>query len=351
MAFETYDVFHVARHPEVPSRSAVEVLSSGTGYNHDENYLLCNRFEGFTGITPETSAPLGPGWLVNAADGLVFLRDSREKPILQAKKVKAFGFDFDAAEPTLDPAEFDDQVDEIVAMATVMPFVDMVYYSRSKSSSLFRTRTYEHLVCEDQQGNRREYTFEGPKGWFEKQTSMIVSYLATRLTCEQQALTEFVLDGVLGGQTFWQEMRQLLRTKGLRFASADHSVNFASFFGVHGFIPRFLDGPQETMDFLISETGSRLAAAGFSQGESLARCYLYRDGIKMLLPIVEDQPWRGAGQEACKDQKFASLLLERWQPSLQAYKQAFAPYAGTDMELGDQEILEKAARGELLPDA
>jgi hypothetical protein len=151
-----------------------------------------------------------------------------------------------------------------------------------------------------------------------------------------------VVDGILGGDEFWEVTRELLRAEGLPFGPVQPDVNFGSIFGSSGYMPRVIDGPNETLERVQEHIAQALDKAGFEQAEAIATVYWHRDGASAFTGTPGSGGSNALGV-TLTDPRLCAMLLERWQPIHDAFKAARASIEPSQVWLHGMDWLEESA--------
>jgi hypothetical protein len=324
----------VPRHPGIVSPGLDDVLTSGDAGFGDMVSLTAENIE----LLTETRS-LGKGWMLQLQAGLVFIPLPE---MFRSGKYDIVGLASDAHQLAMATALFNATLSSLRERIVCIPYVDIAATGNADHEGWFSTESYMFLGTEDPQGNQEIYALKHPGEWYSATTCL--SYLEKRYLNEWEALIVQIVDEVLGGEAFWEAMKQKLRERRLPFAPPEVEVNASAIFNTPAWLPRVIDGPEETLDAVHEEIKGALERAGFSQADAIATTYWRRNGAFTLMGH-EAYPQGRAIYETLKDQKLCTMLLQRWQPTYEKFKAAPAAVPENMLYLLDVTSIEDGAAG------
>lgn len=199
-----------------------------------------------------------------------------------------------------------------------------------------------HLVTEDTAGRRQEI-------WLRSFSDLDLDvFFALRWRQEFDWLLVKIIEEVIGGGAFWQDVRKELQRHGVYSLAAPVSqVTLRDL--VRDDLPLrfYLGADVDAWDAVGDMLAARLEGAGFEQAEALTLTYLVEDTAGRRCTVKDG---RDAWVVACTDRKLASRMLEHMQPNLEAQRAMLRENTVNRAEytLSYVEMLERGARGEPL---
>ena len=336
--------FSNQRHPGIPSPTATRVLRSGVlGVDEDQNVIRnVGRYECIEGLPGKGGKKLGYVWRFQCMLGTVLIPEA-SLTMFHAATYRHEGRKYEAARLTLGSVKFDQKAEEIAERAIVLPFVDRTKDAKSSIKAFMMRSSYHYMASQDDTGTLRDYSLTAQNDSLAPPEYSLLEGLDMRWAREFEALTIQVLDEALG-ESFWPDMQQKLRDKGLRSVPVDDRLTYANFTGAFGHSRmRVLDGPTETCGQMIIETMAALEQAGFTVTKALAAFYLFDGAFEM--PPPEGTPGSTIWFGAMQDRKFAKALRDRWMPTHETWLQIAQELSGTPRQYPFPANLEQFANG------
>jgi hypothetical protein len=224
-----------------------------------------------------------------------------------------------------------------------IPYVDIVDWRINEFMG--QQRAYS-LTAEDAEGNKRDFCFvtEYDNGYLD-------IFLEARWQQEFQNLVVEIVDGVLGGESFWEQARAEVVKEGYSFEQQPLAKELRlNDLRVENTPQRFYLGGNEYAASLIGWlVEQRLEAAGYKQAEAISGVYLYED-IGGNLLTTKWVPPQIVWVLALTDQKLATEVRERMAPNIDAWRDVLRDNSviHTMFKMDYVEMLERCARGESL---
>lgn len=317
------------------------MLASGLSGVFAEDGVILGGFpvECFSGLVAGAGTSLGRGWLLATHLGSIFMQERTRHELFTPQMVDAFGLPVPGYLPTTDLDTLCGRLAAALDRAISLPSVDVVETGGAALKSFLRQSTFVTLAVQDAAGRRREFNFKADKDTFGVGPRR--AYFDRRWQQEFAALAVIVIDEALGGAPFWSAARSAAARQGLAIVPVVTTLDVARVFRGQETIARVVDGPSEALEAIEAHTVAALDAAGFTEAGALARLYLYQNPWNVRL-----DDGRFAWQASLRDRQFAAALLERWQPTHTALRQALEARSEPAIDVIAPEAVEKGARGE-----